>query len=192
MYEHSEAVNKVMLDLNSQRGRYDFILQPHRELGRFVENGHLVPLETFMDDPNLRNPDFKPEDVLYNGLWKEISWYDGKVYGFPFTALTMYMWYRKDLAEDPSREGRLQGQVRLRPAAGAELGPVSRPRGVVHAAGGRALRHRAAGQAPRGALVRVAEFSLQLRRRHDGGAERQRMRADHRQQPGGGRLARIL
>ena len=104
MYEHSEAVNKVMLDLNSQRGRYDFILQPHRELGRFVENGHLVPLETFMDDTKLRNPEFKPEDVLYGRLWQEISWYDGKVYGFPFTALTMYMWYRKDLAEDPKEK----------------------------------------------------------------------------------------
>jgi len=104
MYEHSEAVNKVMLDLNSQRGRYDFILQPHRELGRFVENGHLVPLEQFMDDPALRDPDFKPEDVLYDRLWKEISWYDGKVYGFPFTALTMYMWYRKDLVDDPEEQ----------------------------------------------------------------------------------------
>ena len=104
MYEHSEAVNKVMLDLNSQRGRYDFILQPHRELGRFVENGHLVPLAKFMDDPKLRNPDFKPEDVLYGRLWHEISWYDGKMYGFPFTALTMYMWYRKDLAEDPKEK----------------------------------------------------------------------------------------
>lgn len=104
MYEHSEAVNKVMLDLNSRRGRYDFILQPHRELGRFVENGHLVPLETFMDDAALRDPDFQPEDVLYDRLWKEISWYDGKMYGFPFTALTMYMWYRKDLAEDPDEQ----------------------------------------------------------------------------------------
>jgi len=104
MYEHSEAVNKVMLDLNSRRGRYDFILQPHRELGRFVENGHLVPLEKFMNDPKLRNPDFKPEEVLYDRLWHEISWYDGKMYGFPFTALTMYMWYRKDLAEDPQEK----------------------------------------------------------------------------------------
>jgi len=106
MYEHSEAVNKVMLDLNSRRGRYDFILQPHRELGRFVENGHVVALDQFMDDPALRDPEFKPEEVLYERLWKEISWYDGKMYGYPFTALTMYMWYREDLVEDPSeREG---------------------------------------------------------------------------------------
>jgi len=100
-YEHSEAVNKVMLDLNSRRGRYDFILQPHRELGRFVANGHLTSIDKFMNDPKLRDPGFEPEAVLYQGLWKEISWYGGKAYGFPFTALTMFLWYRKDLLEDP-------------------------------------------------------------------------------------------
>lgn len=106
MYEHSEAINKVMLDLNSRRGRYDFILQPHRELGRFVKNGHLKEIQAFMDNPALRDPSFKPEEQLFQKLWKEISWYDGKVYGFPFTALTMYLWYRKDLLEDPKeREG---------------------------------------------------------------------------------------
>lgn len=104
MYEHSEAVNKVMLDLNSRRGRYDFILQPHRELGRFVANGHLTPIDRFMSDPKLRDPNFKPEEVLYQSLWKEISWYGGKAYGFPFTALTMYLWYRKDLIEDPKEQ----------------------------------------------------------------------------------------
>jgi len=104
MYEHSEAVNKVMLDLNSQRGRYDFILQPHRELGRFVKNGHVVALDRFMDDPKLRDPSFKPEEQLYQGLWKEISWYEGKAYGFPFTALTMYMWYRQDLMVDAKEQ----------------------------------------------------------------------------------------
>ncbi|HMM63829.1 MAG TPA: extracellular solute-binding protein, partial [Mesorhizobium sp.] len=49
---------------------------------------------------------FKPEDQLYQRLWKEISWYDGKDYGFPFTALTMYMWYRSDLlSDDHEKEG---------------------------------------------------------------------------------------
>ncbi len=101
MYEHSEAVNKVMLDLNSKRARYDFILQPHRELGKFVANKHLQAIDRFLDDPKLRDPSFDPAKVLYPGLWKEISWYQGKVYGFPFTALTMYAWYRADLLNDP-------------------------------------------------------------------------------------------
>lgn len=104
MYEHSEAVNKVMLDLTSQRGRYDFILQPHRELGRFVENNHVLAIDKFMDDRKLRDPEFDPETALYARLWHEISWYGGKSYGFPFTALTMYMWYRKDLLEDPKEQ----------------------------------------------------------------------------------------
>lgn len=101
MYEHSAAVNKVMLDFNSRRGRYDFVIQPHRELGRFVTNGHVEPIEQFMNDPKLRNPEFQPEKELFPRLWHEISWYNGKMYGFPFTALTMFMWYRKDLMDDP-------------------------------------------------------------------------------------------
>ncbi len=104
MYEHSEAVNKVMLDLNSRRGRYDFILQPHRELGRFVTNGHILPIDKFFTDPALRDPSFDPEKSLAPRLWKEISWYEGKAYGFPFTALTMFLWYRKDLLEDPKEQ----------------------------------------------------------------------------------------
>jgi multiple sugar transport system substrate-binding protein len=119
MYEHSEAVNKVMLDLNSKRGRYDFILQPHRELGRFVESGHLEALEKYMSDKKLRDPSFNPEKQLYPSLWKEISWYDGKVYGFPFTALTMYMWYRKDLLNDPKERSGFKAKY------GYDLKPAS-------------------------------------------------------------------
>ncbi|WP_173933839.1 extracellular solute-binding protein [Chelativorans sp. Marseille-P2723] len=100
MYEHSEAVSKVMLDLNSRRGRYDFIIQPHRELGKFVTNGNVQPVDAFLESPELRDPEFKPEEQLYQGLWKEISWYDQKAFGFPFTALSMYMWYRSDLLTD--------------------------------------------------------------------------------------------
>lgn len=119
MYEHSEAVNKVMLDLNSKRGRYDFILQPHRELGRFVKSGHLEALEKYMSDEKLRDPTFSPENQLYQSLWKEISWYEGKVYGFPFTALTMYMWYRNDLLNDPKERSGFKAKY------GYDLKPAS-------------------------------------------------------------------
>jgi multiple sugar transport system substrate-binding protein len=104
MYEHSEAVNKVQLDLNSHSGRYDVIIQPHRELGKFATNGHLVEIEAMMNDPVLRDPTFEPEKQLYQTAWHEISWYDGKEYGFPFTVLNMFMWYRSDLLADPKEQ----------------------------------------------------------------------------------------
>ena len=104
MYEASETASKVMLDLNSKRGRYDFILQQNRQIGKFVTNGHVEPIEPFMTSAALRDPEFKPEEQLYQGLWKEISWYGGKAYGFPFTALTMYEWYRADLMNNPKEK----------------------------------------------------------------------------------------
>jgi hypothetical protein len=90
-----------MLDLNSHRARYDFILQPHRELGKFVANKQLQAIDRFLDDPKLRDLSFDPAKVLCSRLWKEISWYQGNVYSFPFTALTMQAWYRDDLLNDP-------------------------------------------------------------------------------------------
>ncbi len=104
MYEHSEAVNKVQLDLNSHRGRYDVIIQPHRELGKFATNNHLVEISKMMADPALRDPSFDPDKQLYQTAWHEISWYDGKEYGFPFTVLNMFMWYRSDLLADPKEQ----------------------------------------------------------------------------------------
>ena len=112
-YEHSEAVNKVMLDLNSRRGRYDFILQPHRELGRFVANGHLTAIEKFMNDPKLRDPGFKPEEVLYQGLWKEISWYGGQGLRFPLYSADHVPLVPRGPDPGPEGAGGLQGQVRL-------------------------------------------------------------------------------
>ena len=71
-----------------------------------------------MNDSNLRDPSFLPEDVLYDALWKEISWYGGDMYGYPFTALNMYMWYRSDLLDDPkdrSIHEALLARSRIRP-----------------------------------------------------------------------------
>ncbi len=110
LYEYSEVLNKATLDLNSRRGRYDIILHPQRELGRLVKNGHVREIAPYMNNPALRDPTFKPEEQLQQRLWKEISWYEGKVYGVPFTALTMFLWYRKDLLEDPKERAAFQAK----------------------------------------------------------------------------------
>lgn len=110
MLEYSEVLKKATLDLNSRRGYYDIVLHPHRELGRLVKNGHVREIAPYMNNPALRDPTFKPEEQLQQRLWKEISWYEGKVYGAPFTALTMYLWYRKDLLEDPKERAAFQAK----------------------------------------------------------------------------------
>ena len=133
-----------------------------------------------------------PNKVLYQRLWKEISWYEGEVYGFPFTALTMYLWYRKDLLEDPKEREGFKAKYGYDLKVPATWKEYSGNRGVVPPAQGQALRDRDPGQAPRGPVVRVAQFPVQLWRRHDEGRDRQPVRPDHRQQPRGGGVPRVL
>jgi multiple sugar transport system substrate-binding protein len=100
---HQEVVDELSQELASGRPSYDLILMPHRLLGRFVEKRQVVPI-----DEMLREPEFSagaiPESDLFDHWVREISWYKGRQYGYPFTALTMYMIYRTDLFEDASEK----------------------------------------------------------------------------------------
>lgn len=99
-YAVNEVNQKVMTDLVSGSGSYDLILQPHKSLGKLVENGYILPIDDYLVDEQLHNKNFNPQDQLFKEQWNEISCYNGKKYGFPFTSLTMYLWYREDLLDD--------------------------------------------------------------------------------------------
>lgn len=109
-YEFETALEKVTLDASAKTGRYDIILQPHLALGRLVESGHLEPIRPYLDDPKLHNPAFAPDKQIFEKFWKELSWYDGTLYGYPFTANTMYLWYRKDLLDDADHQRRFRAK----------------------------------------------------------------------------------
>ena len=102
---HDEAVEKVTLDFAGQTGVYDLVLQPHRTLGKFVQNGWLRPIDEFYNDPALRDPNFSYEDDILNQTWfRETCTYQGKTYGLPFHFISMYLWYRIDLFENPEEQ----------------------------------------------------------------------------------------
>jgi multiple sugar transport system substrate-binding protein len=115
--DHETVVAEVDQELSSGQVTYDIILEPHRLLGKRVEKGQVQPLDAFLRDPTLHNPAFAPANQLFTGWWREIGWYHGKLYGYPFTNLTMYVCYRKDLMEDPAEK------VAFRKAYGRELTP---------------------------------------------------------------------
>nr|VFJ55248.1 MAG: carbohydrate ABC transporter substrate-binding protein, CUT1 family [Candidatus Kentron sp. DK] len=103
-YAVNEVHQKIMTDLVSSSGTYDLILQPHKHLGRLVSNNYLKPLGGCPDLGSDLNLDFDPNVDLFSEWWNEISCYKGKAYGFPFSALTMYLWYRRDLFENPAMQ----------------------------------------------------------------------------------------
>lgn len=103
-YAAEEVHQKVLTDLTADAAAYDIVLQPHKHLGRLVTRGYLQPIGKYGSPLYLgdRFKQFDPYQQLFPNWWREISCYDNQVYGFPFSALTMYLWYRKDLFEDSS------------------------------------------------------------------------------------------
>ena len=102
-YEFETALQKATLDLTSRTGRYDIILQYGVALGKFADQGHLYEMKDVLPrvPPRLLEG-FKPEEDLFQTVWQELSWYKGKLYGYPFAANTMFVWYRKDKMTDPA------------------------------------------------------------------------------------------
>lgn len=106
-YGHEEVVEKTMADFVGRTQIYDLIISPHREIGRYVENDWLLPIETFMNDPELRDPAFElggGKAFLNEWYWHETSWYRDTAYGLPFHFITMYLWWRYDLLENPEEQ----------------------------------------------------------------------------------------
>ena len=105
-YGQEEVNEKSMADFVGRTQIYDMILAPHRQLGVYVENDWLLPFENFLTDPKLHDPGFNIEGgaILDDKWWKEVSWYNDKLYGLPFHFIAMYTWYRWDLLEDPTEQ----------------------------------------------------------------------------------------
>lgn len=102
---HEEAVEKVTLDFAGQTGTYDVVLQPHRALGKLVNNGWVRPIDEFYNDAALRDPNFSYEGSLLNTEWfRETCTYKDKVYALPFHFISMYLWYRFDWFEHPDEQ----------------------------------------------------------------------------------------
>jgi multiple sugar transport system substrate-binding protein len=108
--DHQAVVSELDQELSSRQVTYDLILMPHRLLGKLVEKGHVQPIDQYMSDPALHDANFKPEEQLFSDWWHEISWYGGKVYGYPFTNLTMYVCFRKDLLSNPQEQERFRAK----------------------------------------------------------------------------------
>jgi len=105
-YGQAEVIEKTMADFVGKTQVYDMILSPHRQLGTYVKNDWLLPLDQFMKNEKLKDPSFDVAGgaILDDRYWHEVSWYDGQAYGLPFHFISMYLWYRYDIFEHPDEQ----------------------------------------------------------------------------------------
>jgi multiple sugar transport system substrate-binding protein len=94
------------LDRGSQPGKpaYDVLVMRHRLLGALINKNQVQPIDSMLADPGLQNASFQPQQQLFPNWWRELSSYGNKMYGYPYTGLTAYLCYRKDMLEDPKNK----------------------------------------------------------------------------------------
>ena len=109
---HVEVLHKndrtILSDLDrgpaSNEDTLDVIVVRHRLLGSLVQKGQVREIDSLIADPAVHDARFAPREQLFTTWWLELSSYAGHTYGFPFTGLTTYLCYRKDLLNDPANQ----------------------------------------------------------------------------------------
>lgn len=87
---------KLSIELSARKGLVDvFMLQPHQDGRRYSLLGWVEPLEKYVSNPTLTNPEFDFEDFTKSGLQGEII--DGKLIGLPIQQSVHLLTYRRDL-----------------------------------------------------------------------------------------------
>lgn len=113
--EHIEILNRndrtIMNDLDrgatAENPAYDVVVMRHRLLGALVQKRQVQPINSFLTDADAS---FQPAQQLFPNWWRELSWYGDKIYGYPYTGLTAFLCYRKDLLDDPENKRKFKAR----------------------------------------------------------------------------------
>jgi multiple sugar transport system substrate-binding protein len=112
----------IMSDLDRGSSRddtLDVIAVRHRLLGELIRKSQVQPIDPFLADPTVHDRNFIPAQQLFPNWWHELSTYDGRTYGYPYTGLTTFLCYRKDLLNDAANQHTFQARYHreLKPPA---------------------------------------------------------------------------
>lgn len=97
-FEFETALQRAQLDFSSGSGEYDIVMGIFYNHGRYAEAGYIVPFT----DPKFRNlKELEiPDTAFYPALQETVMNYEGTRVAYPFSAQTMFLWFRKDLFEN--------------------------------------------------------------------------------------------
>ena len=104
-----QVIQKTTADFVGRTGFYDAVLNPIMRVPALVVNGWVQPLEIYQNDPALADPDFAVTEQVLSMDWLNASLaHEGKLYGVPFSAHTIYLNWRYDLFEHPEEQAAFQ------------------------------------------------------------------------------------
>jgi multiple sugar transport system substrate-binding protein len=89
---------------------YDLVVMRHRFMGTLVAKKQIQPIDSLLADASVHDIDFYPAQQLFPQWWRELSWYGDKVYGYPYTGLTAFLCYRKDMLEDADNQRKFKAR----------------------------------------------------------------------------------
>jgi multiple sugar transport system substrate-binding protein len=113
---HVEVLNRndrtIMKDLdqNAAYSGYDVVVMRHRLMGTLIQKHQVQSIDPLLADPAVHDASFQPQQQLFPNWWRELSWYGDKIYGYPYTGLTAYLCYRKDLLDDPENRRKFKAR----------------------------------------------------------------------------------
>jgi multiple sugar transport system substrate-binding protein len=100
-----QVIQKTTADFVGRTGYYDAILNPHVRVPSLIANDWIQPIDKYLSDPKLANPDFNLESTVLSKNWLMASvGQEGKLYGVPFSSHTIYLNWRWDLFEHPAEQ----------------------------------------------------------------------------------------
>lgn len=100
-YSGGDIKDRVRLEAISRTGAYDVVILSPWWLGEFYQ--YLEPLSGYLEDPKVVDPAFDLEDfstAILNNYVKV----NEELYGLPFRADVMMLFYRTDLFNDPNEK----------------------------------------------------------------------------------------
>ncbi len=113
IYRDHQDVLEDLSRATSSGGAYDLVLMRHRFLGSLVDRQLVQPIDSYVTDRALRA--FDPAQQLFEPWWREISCFNNHVYGYPYTLLTPYVCYRKDLLNNPAEREQFKKRYGIEP-----------------------------------------------------------------------------
>ena len=103
IYNHFEVIDKGQSDMLAGAGTYDSVMCHSGQLGLLLQAEVLRPIDEFLNDPKLRDPNLDLDDLI-EPAWTTLAKFKGKTYGFLNWNYNEVYWARADLLNHPDEK----------------------------------------------------------------------------------------